>query len=305
MMLSRDFRYPFCNFAEAAADKSSQGAARGEELGSLMTSEIEQRRARKVADSVEAALEVLDHALAMGHASPAQARFVAAVERALLDAAAGPEDAHWHLHDLAQTCDRAAEILLARGRLEPGVEVLRLGLGIRERLSHMTVADDLFRAMVEAPIELAASHFAIAHAYQRGGRAAEALAEMQAGIAAYRREVERGCDPYALDTLAAHLEDAGRIARDVPDRHAMRALLVDSLGLRARAAALAPEDPDLARAFVEACVWRTPDLGRTSAVWLDRARRLLAERETGAHPISGTRRLRNLVDTAGAPYLSI
>ena len=127
---------------------------------------------------------------------------------------------------------------------------------------------------------------------------------MQAGIAAYRREVEDGSDPYALDTLAAHLEDAGRIARDVPDRRIMRALLAESLGLRERAARLAPEDADLARAFVEACVWRTPDLGKASAMWLDRARRLLADCEASGHPIPGTRRLRNLVDTAGAPYLS-
>src|SRR5690606_26344731 len=97
----------------------------GQGTGSLMISEIEQRRAWKVA---EAALEALGRALAMGSAATAQAHFIAAVERALFDAAAAPEDAHWHLHDLALTCDRAAEVLLARGRLEPGVEVLRLGL---------------------------------------------------------------------------------------------------------------------------------------------------------------------------------
>jgi tetratricopeptide (TPR) repeat protein len=287
-----------------------QGVAQGKELGSLVTSEIEQQKAWKVgaqadSGSVEASLEALQCALAVGSIATAQARFIAAVERALLQESAAPQqDAHWHRHALALACDRAGEALLAHGLLEPGVDVLRLGLRIRERLAHMTVADDLFRATVEVPIELAASHFAIAHAYQRGGQPAAALAEMQAGIAAYRREVEMSDDPNALDTLAAHLEDAGRIARDVPDREAMRALIADSLGLRERAVQLAPEDPDLARAFIEACVWRTPDIGKASAMWLDRARRLLADREAGAHPIPGTPRLRNLVDTAGAPYLS-
>ncbi len=274
-----------------------------------MTSEIEHLSSRQVvagADpgSVEALLEALRRALVMGNAETAQTRLVAAIERSLLAAAAAPEDAHWRMHDLALTCDRAGEAHLARGRLEPGVDILRLGLRIREQLARMAVADDLFRATVEVPIELAASHFAIAHAYQRGARAAEALAEMQAGIAAYRREVEAGGDPYALDTLAAHLEDAARVARDVPDRDGMRALIGESLTLRERAALLAPEDTDLARAFVEACVWRTPDLGKTSAMWLDRARRLLVDREGGAHSIPGSRRLHNLVDTAGAPYVS-
>jgi tetratricopeptide (TPR) repeat protein len=253
--------------------------------------------------SVEASLEGLRRALSMGSAAPAQARFITAVERALLDAAATSQDTHWHLHDLSLACDRAGEALLAHGRLEPGVDVLRLGLRIRNQLGRMTGADALFAATVEIPIELAASHFSIAHAYQRGGYPKEALAEMQVGIAAYRDEVESAGDPYALDTLAAHLEDAGRIAKDVPDRDAMRALIAESLGLRERAARLAEEDPDLARAFVEACVWRTPDLGKASAHWLDRARRLLAEREAGAYPIPGTSRLRNLVDTAGAPYV--
>lgn len=274
-----------------------------------MTSEIEHLSSRQVASgadpgSVETLLEALRRALVMGNAGTAQARFVAAIERSLLAAAAVPEDAHWRMHDLALTCDRAGEAHLARGRLEPGVDILRLGLRIREQLARMAVADDLFRATVEIPIELAASHFAIAHAYQRGARAAEALAEMQAGIAAYRREVEAGGDPYALDTLAAHLEDAARVARDVPDRESMRALIGESLTLRERAALLAPEDTDLARAFVEACVWRTPDLGKTSAMWLDRARRLLVDREGGAHSIPGSRRLHNLVDTAGAPYVA-
>jgi len=274
-----------------------------------MTSEIEHLSSRQVvagADpgSVEALLEALRRALVMGNAETAQTRLVAAIERSLLAAAAAPEDAHWRMHDLALTCDRAGEAHLARGRLEPGVDILRLGLRIREQLARMAVADDLFRATVEVPIELAASHFAIAHAYQRGARAAEALDEMQAGIAAYRREVEAGGDPYALDTLAAHLEDAARVARDVPDREGMRALIGESLTLRERAALLAPEDTDLARAFVEACVWRTPDLGKTSAMWLDRARRLLVDREGGAHSIPGSRRLHNLVDTAGAPYVS-
>jgi tetratricopeptide (TPR) repeat protein len=274
-----------------------------------MISEIEQYgRAMPAASTetgaVETSLEGLRRALGMGSTAPAQARFITAVERAVLDAAATPQDAHWHLHDLALACDRAGEALLAHGRLEAGVEVLRLGLRIRHQLGRMTAADTLFAATVEIPIELAASYFAIAHAYQRGGYPKEALAEMQAGIAAYRGEVESGGDPYALDTLAAHLEDAGRIAKDVPDRDAMRALIAESLGLRERAARLAEEDPDLARAFIEGCVWRTPDLGKASTQWLDRARRLLADREAGAYPIPGTSRLRNLVDTAGAPYLS-
>jgi tetratricopeptide (TPR) repeat protein len=254
--------------------------------------------------SVESQLEALHRALSAGSVEAAQSRFIAAVDQALVDAAAAPQDVHWHLHDLALACDRAGDALLAQGRLEPGVDLLRHGLAIRERLARMAIADPLFSDTVDVPIELAASHFAIAHAYQRGGRAAEALGEMQAGIGAYRREIENGGDPYALDTLAAHLEDAGRIARDIPDRGAMRALIAESLGFRERAARLAPEDADLARAFVEACVWRTPDLGKASAVWLDHARRLLADREGGAHPIPGTARLRNLVDTAGAPYLS-
>jgi hypothetical protein len=113
-----------------------------------------------------------------------------------------------------------------------------------------------------------------------------------------------GSDPYALDTLAAHVEDAGRIAREIPAREAMRTYFADSLALRERAARLAPDDPDLARAFVEAAVWRAPDLGRASAPWLDLARRLLADREAGGRPVPATGRLRNLVDTAGAPYLS-
>lgn len=254
--------------------------------------------------SIEALLEALRRALSMGGAEAAQSRFIAALELAILDAAPAPQDAHWHLHDLALACDRAGDALLARGRLEPGVDMLRRGLAIRERLAGIAITDTLFADTVEVTIELAASHIAIAHAYQRGGRPVEALAEMQAGIAAYCREVEDGGDPYALDTLAAHLEDAGRIARDVPDRDIMRAFLTESLGLRERAARLAPEDADLARAFVEACVWRAPDLGKASAVWQDRARRLLTEREDGDHPIPGTGRLRNLVDTAGAPYLS-
>jgi tetratricopeptide (TPR) repeat protein len=274
-----------------------------------MTSEIEWQGSLIAASgthpgTIEALLEALRRALSMDGAEAAQSRFIAAIERSLIDAASAPQDAHWHLHDLALACDRAGEALLARGRLEPGVGMLRRGLAIRERLAGLTVLDPLFTDTVEVVIELAASHIAIAHAYQRGGRPFEALAEMQAGIAAYRREVEDGSDPYALDTLAAHLEDAGRIARDVPDRRIMRALLAESLGLRERAARLAPEDADLARAFVEACVWRTPDLGKGSAMWLDRARRLLAEREGSGHPIPGTGRLRNLVDTAGAPYLS-
>ena len=274
-----------------------------------MTSEIEQRNPLNIGTSADpgsvgAQLEALRRALTMGNGVAAQARFVTAVERSLMRDAAAPPDTHWHLHDLALACDGAGESLLARGQLEPGVEMLRLGLRIRERLARMAIADELFHSTVEVPIELAASHFAIAHAYQRGARPTEAFAETQAGIAAYRREIEAGGDPYALDTLAAHLEDAGRIARDIPDRGAMRALIAESLGLRERAAGLAPEDGDLARAFVEACVWRTPDLGKASADWLDRARRLLADREAGAYPVPGTRRLRNLVDTAGAPYLS-
>lgn len=274
-----------------------------------MTSEMEQHRSSKAgtaADpgSVEAHLEALRRALTTGNAAAALARFVKAIEQSLHGDAAAPQDAHWHLHDRALACDGAGETLLARGQLESGVEMLRLGLRIRERLARMAIADDLFHAAVEVPIELAASHFAIAHAYQRAAKPVEALSEMQAGIAAYRREIEAGGDPYALDTLAAHLEDAGRIARDIPDRAAMRALIAESLGLRERAAGHAPEDGDLARAFVEACVWRAPDLGKASADWLDRARRLLAARESGAHPVPGTLRLRNLVDTAGAPYLS-
>ena len=275
----------------------------------LMISEIEQfgRTTGAVGSrtgSVEASLDGLLLALGMGSTAPAQARFITAIERALLDAVATPQDAHWHLHDLALACDRAGEALLAHGRLEPGVDVLRLGLRIRNQLGRLATTDTLFTATVEMPIELAASHFAIAHAYQRGGYPKEALAEMQAGIATYRADAENGGDPYALDTLAAHLEDAGRIAKDVPNREAMRALITESLGLRERAARLAEEDPDLARAFIEACVWRTPDLGKASAQWLDRARRLLADREAGTHPIPGTSRLRNLVDTAGAPYLT-
>lgn len=254
--------------------------------------------------SMEASLEGLRRALSVGETEAARSRFIAAIDRALLDTAAAPKDVHWHLHDLALVCDRAGATLLARERLELGVDLLRRGLAIREQLARLTITDPLFADTVEVSVELAASYFAIAHAYQRAGRAAAALAEMQLGIAAYRREIESGGDPCALDTLAAHLEDAGRIARDVPDRNTMRALIAESLGLRERAARLAPEDPDLARAFVEACVWRTPDLGKKSAMWLDRARRLLAERESSSHPIPGTGRLRNLVDTAGAPYLS-
>jgi hypothetical protein len=228
--------------------------------------------------------------------------FMAGVRRALpLDDAI---DGHWRLHELALSCDRAGEAMLARGRLESGVSVLRLGLEVRERLAALPVTDALFRETVDVPIEVAASHFSIANAFRRGGRPAEALDEMLAGIESYRREVESGGDAYGLDTLAAHMEDAGRIARDIPARDAMRAYFAESLALRERAALLGSADPDLARAFVESCVWRAPDLGKASAPWLDRARRLLADRERDGRPVPGTARLRNLVDTAGAPYLS-
>ena len=254
--------------------------------------------------AIERLLDALCKALAVGPATVEIAGFVAGIERAGANIATGATDSHWRLHELALACDRAGEAVLERGRLEQGVVILRLGLGFRERLAAVAVADDLFREIVDAPIEVAANHFAIAGAFRRGGRPAEALDDMLAGIAAYRREVEAGGDPYALDTLAAHVEDAGRIAREIPARDAMRAFFADSLALRERAARLAPDDPDLARAFVEGCVWRAPDLGKASAPWLDRARRLLADRETGGRPVPGTTRLHNLVDTAGAPYLS-
>lgn len=253
---------------------------------------------------VDLLLEALCQGLAIGIAAPEHAAFVAGVEHAGATITAEAADIHWRLHDLARACDRAGEALLERGRLEAGVAALRLGLNFRVRLAKLSVADALFREIVDAPIELAANHFAIAGAFRRGGRPAEALDDLLAGIAAYRREVEAGSDPYALDTLAAHVEDAGRIARDIPAREAMRAHFADSLALRERAARLAPDDPDLARAFVEAAVWRAPDLGRTSVTWLDLARRLLADREAAGRPLPTTARLRNLVDTAGAPYLS-
>jgi hypothetical protein len=253
---------------------------------------------------VERLLAALCQGLESGNAAAEFTAFVAGIEGADAGISADAADIHWQLHDLALACDRAGEALLERGRLEPGVAALRLGLGFRLRLAGLAIADDLFREIVDAPIEVAASHFAIAGAFRRGGRPAEALADMLAGIAAYRREVETGGDPHALDTLAAHVEDAGRIARDIPARDPMRAHFADSLALRERATQLAPDDPDLARAFVEAAVWRAPDLGRASAPWLDRARRLLADREASGSPVPGTARLRNLVDTAGAPYLS-
>lgn len=253
---------------------------------------------------VEHLLAALSQALAISSAAPEFAAFVAGIEGADAGISADAADIHWRLHELALACDRAGEALLERGRLGPGVAVLRLGLRCRVRLAGLAIADDLFHEIVDAPIEVAASHFAIAGAFRRGGRPAEALDDMLAGIAAYRREVEAGDDPNALDTLAAHVEDAGRIARDIPARDPMRAHFADSLALRERAARLAPDDPDLARAFVEAAVWRAPDLGRASALWLDRARRLLADREANGSPVPGTARLRNLVDTAGAPYLS-
>jgi hypothetical protein len=253
---------------------------------------------------VERLLAALCQGLAIGNAAPEFAAFVAGIEGADAGISADAADVHWQLHDLALACDRAGEALLERGRLEPGVAVLRLGLSFRKRLAGLAIADDLFREIVDVPIEVAANHFAIAGAFRRGGRSAEALDDMLAGIAAYRCEVEAGSNPQALDTLAAHVEDAGRIARDIPARDAMRAHFADSLVLRERAARLAPEDPDLARAFVEAAVWRAPDLGKASASWLDRARRLLADREANGRPVPGTARLRSLVDTAGAPYLS-
>lgn len=253
---------------------------------------------------VERLLAALCQALATGSAAPEFAAFVAGIESADAGISADTADLHWQRHGLALACDRAGEALLERGRLEPGVAALRLGLGFRKRLAGLTIADDLFHEIVDVPIEVAASHFAIAGAFRRGGRSAEALDHMLSGIAAYRREVEAGGDPHALDTLAAHVEDAGRIARDIPARDAMRAHFADSLALRERAARLAPDDPDLARSFVEAAVWRAPDLGKASAPWLDRARRLLADREANGRPVPGTVRLRNLVDTAGAPYLS-
>jgi hypothetical protein len=253
---------------------------------------------------VERLLEALCQSLTIGNAAPEYAAFVAGIERAGATIPPDATDTHWRLHELARACDRAGEALLERGRLEPGVVALRLGLNFRVRLADLPVADALFREIVDAPIEVAANHFAIAGAFRRGGRPVEALDDMLAGIAAYRREVEAVSDPYALDTLAAHVEDAGRIARDIPAREAMRTYFADSLALRERAARLAPDDPDLARAFVEAAVWRAPDLGKASAPWLDLARRLLADREAVGRPVPATGRLRNLVDTAGAPYLS-
>ena len=172
------------------------------------------------------------------------------------------------------------------------------------RLADLPVADALFREIVDAPIEVAANHFAIAGAFRRGGRPAEALDEHARRHCRLPSRGRSGRDPYALDTLAAHVEDAGRIARDIPARDAMRAYFADSLALRERAARLAPDDPDLARAFVEAASGGRPDLGKASAPWLDLARRLLADREAVGRPVPATARLRNLVDTAGAPYLS-
>ena len=259
---------------------------------------------RPVPGSAEDLLAVLRRALASGTATTELAAFKAGIERALHRIDERSNDRQWSLHDTALACDQASTALLEHGRLEAGVSVLRLGLTVRHRLSGSAVADELFRTTVDIPIEIAASHLAIANAFRRGGRPAEALAEIRAGIAAYRREIETGSDPYALDTLASHVEDAGNIARDIPDRGVMRAHFADSLALRERAARLAPEDCDLARAFIEACVWRAPDLGKASAAWLDRARRLLRERESEGRALPGTGRLHNLVDTAGAPYLS-
>lgn len=254
--------------------------------------------------SIPAMLDALRSALAAGDAAAGQAAFVAAVEAAFQTAIAHPEDVHWRLHELALACSDAAGRALEHGELDAAVGILRIGLKLRRRLADLEIRDDIFREVVDAPVELAASHFAIAQAYRRTARLAEALGAMRAGIAAYRHDVEATGDAYALDTLAAHVEDAGRIARDIPDRRAMRDHFSDSLALRERAARQMPEDADLARTFIEACVWRAPDLGRASADWLDRARRLLTDREAGAHPVPGTRRLHNLVDTAGAPYLS-
>ena len=237
-------------------------------------------------------------------AAAAFTAFITGVEHTLIRLADDLPDSHWRLHELALACDGASETLLAHGRLQCAVEALRLGLRIRGRLADLTVSEELFRSTVDIAVEIAASHFAIANAFRRGGQPSEALEAFRAGIAAYRREIEGSSDPYALDTLAAHVEDAGRIARDIPNREAMRAHFADSLALRERAAVLAPDDSDLARAFIEACVWRAPDLGRASATWLDRARRLLEARERSSSPIPGAQRLRNLVDTAGAPYLS-
>ena len=79
---------------------------------------------------VDTLLEALRRALSMGGADVARSRFMAAVDQALLDATAAPQDAHWHLHDLALACDRAGDALLARERLEPGVDMLRRGLAI-------------------------------------------------------------------------------------------------------------------------------------------------------------------------------
>jgi tetratricopeptide (TPR) repeat protein len=256
------------------------------------------------AGTIDRLLGALAGAQSSSGADAAFAAFVAGIEHALAIADDDVTDSHWRLHELALACDGASETLLANGRLECALDALRLGLLIRRRLADLAPTDELFRSTVDIPIEIAASHLAIANAFRRGGRAAEALDEFRAGIAAYRREIETGSDAYALDTLAAHVEDAGRIARDIPDREAMRAHFADSLALRERAAHLAPEDTDLARAFVEACVWRAPDLGKASAAWLDRARRLLEARAEGPSPMPGAQRLRNLVDTAGAPYLS-
>src|SRR5690606_10633335 len=140
MMRSGKIRYLFRDFAKLAAGEQSPSGRTRQGGQVAMASEIE-RQGSSIGGSdahpgsIEALLEALRRALSMGGAEAAQSRFIAALELAILDAAPAPQDAHWHLHALALACFRAGDALLARGRLEPGVDMLRRGLAIRERLA--------------------------------------------------------------------------------------------------------------------------------------------------------------------------
>lgn len=243
----------------------------------------------------------LRHAIAAGASGTGAEAFTQSILRLRDAVLTTGGDAHWRLHAAAIDADAGAELLLERGQLAGGVSLHRLALALRQDLAQLQIDDPVFTDTVNMPVELAASHFAIAGAFKRAGAQAKALVEEQTALACLRADAASEGDPYALDTLAEHVEEAGRTAREIPDRSTMRTLFGESLALRAKAAELAPDDGDLARAFIEACVWRAPDLGRASAAWLDLARRMLAEREGTERHVPCTMRLRRLIDTAGAP----
>lgn len=239
----------------------------------------------------------------MGERSASELRAIEMPPPGMPQVERSPDDdasLHWQVHSMALAHDRLAESLFAAGRLPFALVVWRQALALRHELAALPGADPLFSENVDVRVEIAANHLAMGLALKRARRLPEALAELRAGIDIYRMSAESSGDAAAFDTVAEELEEAGRVAREIPGGNA-RELFAQSLEMRQRAAMLAPNDDSLARAFIEACVWRAPDLGRASVGWLDRARGLIESRVRQGTPLADTARLRRLVDTAGAP----